>query len=378
MNYKGKFIVIDGIDGAGKTTQLNLLSKKLKERGYSVKTADFPQYNTKSAGLIEEYLSGKYGKADEVNSYIASIFYASDRYDASFKIKKWLQEGKMVLSNRYISSNMGHQGTKIENKTERKKYFDWLYNLEYNIFSIPKPDLTAILHVDAETSQNLTQNRNREDWHNKTKDIHEDNINHLKRAEKIYIEISNMYHDMTLIECMENNKIMSREKINDILWNKIFTELKKNKTANIHKEKDLTLYFEKISPIAKKLTTAYPGDAGFDLYSTKELSLLPGESKSIKTGIKLIIPQNHVGLIWDKSGISKNGIKTLGGVIDSNYRGEIIVTLINLSKKQYNIQKKQKIAQILIQEIKLPQIIEKKIENDTERGLGAFGSSDLF
>ena len=98
--YPGKLIVIDGTDGSGKTTQLKLLKERLQNQGYSVKEADFPQYNTKSAGLVEEYLSGKYGSADEVTPYQSSIFYAVDRFDASFQIKKWLKEGYIVLSNR--------------------------------------------------------------------------------------------------------------------------------------------------------------------------------------------------------------------------------------------------------------------------------------
>ncbi|MEK7097993.1 MAG: thymidylate kinase, partial [Patescibacteria group bacterium] len=133
---KGKFIVIDGTDGSGKTTQLGLLAERLKNLGHLVEIADFPQYNTKSAGLVEEYLSGKYGSADEVGPYRASIFYACDRYDASFKIRKWLEEGKIVISNRYVTANMGHQGGKIDGEKERKEYFDWLYNLEYETFSI--------------------------------------------------------------------------------------------------------------------------------------------------------------------------------------------------------------------------------------------------
>ena len=107
---KGKFIVIDGTDGSGKATQTKLLVKKLRKEKYKVKLADFPQYNKKSAGLVEEYLSGKYGTEKNVGPYVASIFYACDRYDASFKIRKWLKEGNIVISNRYVTANMGHQG----------------------------------------------------------------------------------------------------------------------------------------------------------------------------------------------------------------------------------------------------------------------------
>ncbi|MBI4778894.1 deoxynucleoside kinase, partial [Candidatus Falkowbacteria bacterium] len=146
---QGKFIVIDGTDGSGKATQTQLLAQRLERVGLNVAIADFPQYNTKSAGPVEEYLSGKYGSPEEVGPYQASIFYACDRYDASFKIKTWLAEGKIVISNRYVTANMGHQGGKISNLLEKKHFFDWLYQLEYEIFNIPRPDLNIILHVDA-------------------------------------------------------------------------------------------------------------------------------------------------------------------------------------------------------------------------------------
>lgn len=157
FNYSGKLIVIDGTDGSGKATQLNFLKTKLESEGYEVMVADFPQYNQKSAGLIEEYLSGKYGQADDVTPYQASIFYAADRYDASTKIREWLKNGKIVLANRYTSANMGHQGGKIENPLERKAFFNWLYELEYKLFNIPQPDLSIILHVEAVISQKLAQ-----------------------------------------------------------------------------------------------------------------------------------------------------------------------------------------------------------------------------
>ena len=402
---QGKFIVIDGIDGSGKTTQFNILKEKLIKKGYDVEIIDFPQYNTKSAGLVEEYLNGKYGEANDVNPYIASIFYATDRYDASFKIKKWLKQGKIVLSNRYVSSNMGHQGTKLKNPIERKKFFDWLYKLEYKTFAIPKPDLTAILYVPAKISQKLTQKRQRQEWKNKTKDIHENNLEHLEKAAKTYVEMSEIYEDMTLIDCTRNDELMSIEYINEIIWDKIFINFKKKKPQkisniinkssfastilslekntltklNIKKEDNLKLYFEKISLNAKTPKKAYVEDAGFDLFSSDYYSIPKKTRKTIQTGIKLKIPKGYVGLIWDKSGISKNGIKTSGGVIDSNYRGEICINLINLSDDIYNIEPGQKIAQILIQKIESPQLIEGIInKEDTERGEKGFGSTGKF
>ena len=152
----GKFFVIDGTDGSGKTVQCKLLIERLEKEGYKVKSVDFPQYGQKSAGLVEEYLNGKYG---QVNPYASSIFYAVDRFDASFKIRQWLDEGYVLVCNRYVTANAGHQGGKIHDPVERKKYFDWLLEMEYGTFGIPKPDLNIILHVPAETSQLLVDKK---------------------------------------------------------------------------------------------------------------------------------------------------------------------------------------------------------------------------
>jgi len=219
---KGVFIVIDGTDGSGKKTQLDLITKRLEKAGHNVKKADFPQYGTKSAGLVEEYLNGKYGQAHEVGPYRASVFYAVDRYDASFKIKEWLEQGHIVISNRYTSSNMGHQGGKITDNEERLKYLNWLHDLEFNLFNIPKPHLNIILHVDAAVAQKLVDKKGEREYVNgKKRDIHEADIGHLRAAEQVYLEIAESFEDFTLIECTRDGDIKSREEINDLLWEKI-------------------------------------------------------------------------------------------------------------------------------------------------------------
>lgn len=191
---KGKFIVIDGTDGSGKATQTKLLVKALKKSGKDVEVVDFPQYGAKSAGLVEEYLNGKYGTAKEVGPYIASIFYACDRYDASFKIKSWLEEGKIVISNRYVSSNMGHQSGKIHSRTKREEYLDWLDNLEFKLFSIPRPDLTMLLYIDPITGQKWVDKKGHRDYvGGKKRDIHEADLQHLKDAADAYHFVATKY-----------------------------------------------------------------------------------------------------------------------------------------------------------------------------------------
>lgn len=222
-----KFIVLDGTDGSGKTTQFELLASRLKKSGHNIETADFPQYGQKSAGLVEEYLNGKYGPAKEVGPYRASIFYALDRYDASFKIRKWLSQGKTVISNRYLASNMGHQGGKIKDKKKRKKYFDWVYDFEYNFFKIPKPDLNIILHVDAAIAQKLVDSKGERGYLNGAKrDLHEADLNHLRDAEQVYLEITKSFPDFTLIQCVKDNQIMTREKISELVWQEVKKRLK--------------------------------------------------------------------------------------------------------------------------------------------------------
>jgi len=215
---QGKFIVIDGADGTGKTTQFELLVKELKASGYAVEVTDFPQYGQKSAGMVEEYLDGKYG---QLNPQAASIFYAVDRFDASFKIREWLNSGKIVLSNRYVTANAGHQGGKIADDAQRFKYFKWLNNLEYEIFGIPRPDLNVILHIPAEKTWELMEARRKKVAHNsvhKKKDLHEADLGHLKNAEKVYLQIAKLFPNTKLVECAPQGKLMAPQEVHNKVW----------------------------------------------------------------------------------------------------------------------------------------------------------------
>jgi dTMP kinase len=217
---KGLFIALEGTDGSGKTIQTELLLNHLKKEERDVVEVSFPQYGQPSAAMVEAYLNGKFGAAEEVGPHCASIFFAINRYDASQQIKQWLGQKKIVLANRYVASNMGHQGGKIKNLEERRKYFEWNYDLEYNIFKIPKPDVNIILHVTPEVSQELVDKKEeREYLKGKKRDIHEDDLNHLRDAEEAFVEIANTYPEFQLIECIENNKILPPEEIHKKIWN---------------------------------------------------------------------------------------------------------------------------------------------------------------
>ncbi len=216
--------MLEGVDGSGKATQTKLLVAALEKKGHQVEKVDFPQYGRGSAALLEMYLNGGYGTAEEVGPYRGSIFYACDRYDASFKIRQWIAEGKIVVADRYLPSNVGHQGGKlIGNKKAWNEYIDWLYHLEYEIFKIPRPDATVILKISPELSVQMSSHikdagkrRKRALYlgDSKSQDIHEADKKHLADALASYVAISKKYpKEYTLIECEEKGKFLSLSEI---------------------------------------------------------------------------------------------------------------------------------------------------------------------
>lgn len=225
----GKLIVIDGIDGSGKWTQAELLLERLKSEGRDAVKIDFPKYGQKSAGLVENYLNGKYGSSEEVGPFVASFFYALDRYDSRAEMRQWLGDNKIIVSDRYVSANMGHQGAKFISSDERRKYFEWLAHYEYDIFGIPKPNLTIILHVPALTAQKLVAQKSARAYtEGKTHDLHEADLEHLKRAEQTYLEMCELFPNCELIECARNNELLSIQVIHELIWGKVASILCNN------------------------------------------------------------------------------------------------------------------------------------------------------
>lgn len=160
-NNRGIFITVEGSDGSGKGTQSKLLTDRLEKMGYDIAKFDFPQYEEPSSYFLKEYLNGNYGTGKEVGPYTASLFFALDRYQASFKIREALDAGKIVITNRFTGSNMAHQGTKFANVEERRGYFIWLDNLEFQMLGIPRPDYNFVLNVPAEIAQKLVDQKGR-------------------------------------------------------------------------------------------------------------------------------------------------------------------------------------------------------------------------
>lgn len=206
----GKLIVIDGIDGSGKATQTKILHERLEKQGLEVQTIDFPQYNKNFfGGLVRQYLDGKFGEPTKVDPKLASVLYAADRWESSEIIKDWLTQGKIVIIDRYYTSNLIHQSAKLT-EPEIDDFITWLHELEMETFKIPEPNLVVFLHVDAQTSFDLITKRGEgHDGH--------DTIEHLKIAEKRCLYLANKLKWLT-IECCEDNHLLDIEKISNKIW----------------------------------------------------------------------------------------------------------------------------------------------------------------
>ncbi|MEQ1500322.1 MAG: thymidylate kinase [Parcubacteria group bacterium] len=183
---KGKLIVLDGIDGSGKATQVRLLEDRFKKEGIKVKTIDFPRYNDNFFGnLIGEYLSGVYGDFIKVDPRLASVLYAADRFESSKKIDEWLNSGYYVIADRYATANQIHQGGKIKDLKKRKEFLNYLEKMEYSVFKIPRPDLVIYLDVPFEVSKKWLENKvaqRKKTYLKGRKDVAEDNLLHLKNS----------------------------------------------------------------------------------------------------------------------------------------------------------------------------------------------------
>ena len=215
------FIVIDWIDWSGKGTQVALLEENLKKLWKKVKILDYPRYGEKSAFFVEKYLNWDYGK--EVTAKQASIFYAMDRYDDSFNIAKDLEEYDFIISNRYVSASMIHQAGKISDEKEKQEFLDWLYELEYEIFNINKPDLTIFLNVSPDMSQKLVLMKEEREYlkNGKKMDIHEEDKDHLINAHKSAMSVVERFDNWLKIDCEQNWEMKSIESINKEILDKI-------------------------------------------------------------------------------------------------------------------------------------------------------------
>lgn len=197
---KGHLIVIEGIDGSGKTTQMELLKQAL-----DCEVISFPRYEDNIYGkLIKRYLEGEFGGINQVNPYLMALTFAGDRFLAKPLIEKWLSEGKIVLANRYVSSSKAHLGANLPEKI-REEFFKWLGELEYQTNGLPRADLTVLLSVDPKIAQTNVLGGG--------PDIHEEDLKHLEQANRIYLRFAKEENSWYVVDCMNNRAMKTREEI---------------------------------------------------------------------------------------------------------------------------------------------------------------------
>lgn len=211
------FIVIDGIDASWKKTQVDLLEKNLISAWKTVYILDFPRYDSSASFFVQKYLSGWYGK--NLSAEMSSLFFALDRFDASFDFSEKLEQHDYVIANRYVSASMIHHGCKIEDTDQRKEFLDWLEKLEYDICKIPKPDKTFFLSFSFENNLQLLHKRHFDSGTTEL-DLHEGDNEYLYKAWKNAHEICDMY-GWEKIVCDDEKQIFSRETIAQSILEKV-------------------------------------------------------------------------------------------------------------------------------------------------------------
>jgi dTMP kinase len=223
---KGKLIVIDGTDGSGKATQVELLRKRLVSEGKKVKIVDFPEYYKNFFGaFIGHCLSEQYYKFLGVHPKIASVLYAADRWESSKELIGWLRSGYVVIANRYVSANQIHQGGKIKNTNKRNNFIKWLNEMEYEVFNIPRPDITLYLDLPTKIVLKLLEDRNsskmKRAYLKKKKDVHESDVDFLINSRKSALWLAKTQKNWTKIDCAPEGEILSREIIHSFVYEKV-------------------------------------------------------------------------------------------------------------------------------------------------------------
>ena len=212
----GKLIVFEGTDGSGKATQCSQLARRLEREGKTFRKLVFPQYSEPSSALIRMYLGGEFGnKPSDVNAYAASAFYAVDRYASYRKVwGDWYNNGGLVLSDRYTTSNAVHQASK-EPPEKREAFLAWLYEFEYDRLGLPKPDLVIYLDVPTEYTEQLM--RGREAATGTHADIHEMDMDYLATCRQMGRTAAKFYN-WTVIECVRDGKMRGVEEIHEEIY----------------------------------------------------------------------------------------------------------------------------------------------------------------
>jgi dTMP kinase len=201
MSPRGKFIVIEGIDGSGKRTQLELLARWFEQKGIAFAQMSFPNYAGFFGKLVARFLNGEFGSLEAVNPHFSALLYASDRLESKPVIEAALSAGKTVLSDRYVASNLAHQGARVPVE-KRAEFLKWLDQLEYEVNALPREDLVLYLRVPPAQAQRLISGKGERDYTKLRHDLQESDLGHLEAASGVYDQLAGQWK-WTAVECMD-------------------------------------------------------------------------------------------------------------------------------------------------------------------------------
>lgn len=204
MTTRGLLIAIEGIDGSGKNTQAKLLEHSLESRGYQVLATGFPQYESWFGNMVGKFLNGDFGSLETVDPHFSALLYAGDRFEAKTRLESALTNGKIVLVDRYVASNLAHQVARAP-IDKRSEFLRWIEHLEYSIYGLPREDLILYLRVPPSQAQKLVAQKAERNYTRKTHDIQEKSLHHLEDAAEMYDMLSRSKPWAT-IQCYDANR----------------------------------------------------------------------------------------------------------------------------------------------------------------------------
>ena len=219
-----RFLVIEGLDGSGKSTQLKLLREYLEKNSVPFRYLHFPRLEEGIYGeLVARFLRGEMGEIDKVDPYLVALIFAGDRADAANQISQWMEEGKLVIADRYVYSNIAFQCAKLSHQEERDRLRDWILDFEFGHNRLPRPDLSLYLNVPGEfirTQLNLERNGDDRAYLKGERDIHEEDLDFQEQVRQVYLSLENHANDLEIIDCMDKEGGMcSPEKILKMIIN---------------------------------------------------------------------------------------------------------------------------------------------------------------
>jgi dTMP kinase len=212
-------IALEGIDGAGKGTQARRLLERLNAAGTKTELISFPRYNdTRFGRMIGEFLNGRFGSLDAVSPFLVSLLFAGDRFESRELIADALARNEVVLCDRYVASNIAHQGAKAK-PTEREELRRWIETVEFELYGLPRPDLVLLLDLPADAAQQLIEKKSPRDYTDKKADLQEADGSYLAGVRDVYRELADDDDAWHIIHCIADGDLRTIDDIGDEVWN---------------------------------------------------------------------------------------------------------------------------------------------------------------